>query len=135
MEQRRASTRSRTLLEGQIIFDNRLSRVECTVRDISETGARIVFANPARIPPEFELRIPKKKLVRQARVMWYDGQNYGVMFVEEAGEGLSSALSPTDASEVAPSDIRKILDDTRLQIAQLVGVPLERVKLKLEMDY
>jgi hypothetical protein len=135
MEQRRASTRSRTLLEGQIIFDKRLSRVECTVRDISETGARIIFANPARVPPEFELRIPKRKLARQARVVWYDGQTYGVMFVEPQEGGIAPNSSEITAPGTTAADVRKVVDEARLRIAQLAGLPIDRVRLKLDIDY
>jgi hypothetical protein len=45
MEQRRSS-RNRTLLQGRVVFNNRFSLLDCTVRDLSETGAQIAFAHP-----------------------------------------------------------------------------------------
>lgn len=140
VEQRRASQRSRTLLEGHIVYNNRLSRMECTVRDLSETGARIVFAQPVKVPAEFELQIPKKKLVRRAQVIWYDGQNHGVMFLDSGPEAAADAPSarPGEAKALAQSreasTIPEILDDARHRIARLLGVPVDLIQLKVEID-
>ncbi len=140
VEQRRASPRSRTLLEGHIIYNNRLSRMECTVRDLSETGARIVFAQPVKVPSHFELQIPKRKLVRQAQVMWYDGLNHGVMFLEDkTGQSARKALgakSPASIPSVKKeaASVPDIIEDARQNIARLLGVSVELIQLKLEID-
>ncbi|SCY53762.1 PilZ domain-containing protein [Microvirga guangxiensis] len=128
-EQRRATPRSRTLLEGQIVYNNRLSRMECIVRDLSETGACLVFSQPVKVPREFELQIPKKKLIRHAQIMWYDGQHHGVMFLDEASVAESGAKLPASGSEAA--SVPEILDETRLRIAQLLGVSVDVIQLKL----
>ncbi len=131
-EQRRASPRSRTLLEGQIVYNNRLSRMECTVRDLSETGACLVFAQPVKVPREFELQIPKKKLTRHAQIMWYDGQHHGVMFLDKAPLATSEGELPVRASEAAR--VPEILDEARLRIAQALGVSVDLIQLKLEVS-
>ncbi len=139
VEQRRASPRSRTLLEGHIIYNNRLSRMECSVRDLSETGARIVFAQPVKVPAQFELQIPKRKLIRQAQIMWYDGQAHGVMFLEDA------ASQPVRKAPVAKSQekalvmketasVPDIIEDARHKIARLLGVSVDLIQLRLEID-
>lgn len=140
VEQRRASQRSRTLLEGHIVYNNRLSRMECTVRDLSETGARIVFAQPVKVPAEFELQIPKKKLVRRAQVMWYDGQNHGVMFLDD-GESAANNAPSRSQDEVGAlslsreaSSVPEILDEARQRIARLLGVSADVIQLKVEID-
>ncbi|WP_165820126.1 PilZ domain-containing protein [Microvirga sp. KLBC 81] len=140
VEQRRASQRSRTLLEGHIIYNNRLSRMECTVRDLSETGARLVFAQPVKVPAEFELQIPKKKLARRAQVMWYDGQNHGIMFLDD-GEGAANSVPPhmqSDAGTLSlgreASSVPEILDEARHRIARLLGVSVDVIQLKVEID-
>ena len=38
--EKRKSSRARSLLAGRIIFNNRTSVIDCTVRDISDTGAK-----------------------------------------------------------------------------------------------
>jgi len=136
LEQRRAIPRSRTLLEGHIIYNNRLSRMECTVRDLSESGARLVFAQPVKVPVEFELQIPKRKLSRRAQVIWYDGQHHGVMFLD-MGEGVPSPVQgeakPLTLDQEAPS-VPEILDEARQRIAQLLGVSPTMIHLKVEFD-
>jgi hypothetical protein len=140
VEQRRVSPRSRTLLEGHIIYNNRLSRMECTVRDLSETGARIMFEQPVKVPAQFELQIPKRKLVRQAQVMWYDGQNHGVMFLDdEAGQSIRKALGTKPQGKVLAvrkeaTSVPEVIDDARQNIARLLGVSVDVIQLKLEID-
>jgi hypothetical protein len=83
VDERRSSKRWRTVLRGQIVSDNQLSPVEFTVRDLSDTGARIYFADGAELPTEFRLEIPSRGLRVQSRLMWRRGANYGVMFLEK----------------------------------------------------
>lgn len=140
VEQRRASPRSRTLLEGHIIYNNRLSRMECTVRDLSETGARIVFEQPVKVPAQFELHIPKRKLVRPAQVMWYDGQNHGVMFLDdEAGQPIRMAVAPKPQGRIVAikpevASVPEIIEDARQNIARLLGISVDVIQLRLEID-
>ncbi len=130
VEQRRASPRSHTLLKGHIIYNNQLSRMECTVRDLSETGARLVFAQPVKIPAEFELQVPRKKLVRRAQVMWYDGPNYGIMFVDDAAKARNDSEPPPVAWET--SGVPEVLEEACQRIARILGVPAGAIRLTVE---
>jgi PilZ domain len=141
----RRSNRKRALLSGRIIFNNRCSVIDCTVRDISDTGARIAFAHPVQIPQEFELDIPKRGPAVRARVMWSNGNDHGVSFVAGSGlpansgslersQGLTddgSSARPA-SSPIAPK-IHEIIDEARQRIAHLAGVPAAAVKLKVEI--
>jgi len=82
MDERRSSKRWRTVLAGRISFNNRSSVLDCTVRDLSETGARIYFADASELPASFELEIPNKGVRVQGRVVWSRGANHGVIFRE-----------------------------------------------------
>lgn len=86
MDERRSSPRRRTLLAGRILFNNRSSVRDCTVRDLSDTGAQIYFADASAPPPEFELEIPNRGLRMRSRVAWSQGANHGAQFVEVAKE-------------------------------------------------
>ncbi|WP_243369475.1 PilZ domain-containing protein [Microvirga solisilvae] len=136
LEQRRASPRSRTLLEGHIVYNNRLSRMECTVRDLSDAGARIVFAQPVKVPAEFELQIPKKKIVRRAQVMWYDGQHHGVMFLDESNTAINAPAETGKpvTFDKEDSSVPEILDETRHRIARLLGISADVIQLKIEIE-
>jgi hypothetical protein len=81
-DNRRSSRRWRTVLQAQIVFNNCASILNCTVRDLSDTGARIYFADVSELPPAFDLVIPNRGVRVQARVMWSRGANHGVMFSE-----------------------------------------------------
>jgi hypothetical protein len=148
MEQRRSS-RNRTLLQGRVVFNNRFSLIDCTVRDLSETGAQIAFAHPVTLPSELELEIPRKELSTLARVMWSDGKSHGVMFIKAAHAAISGSASAMSAeleamdelplqqgdnSRSAPT-IQDVLEEARTRIAHLARVPAETVRLKLEVDF
>ncbi len=54
--ERRDSNRQRALKGAQIIFNNRSSAVDCTIRNISQAGARLVFHTSLLLPERFDLR-------------------------------------------------------------------------------
>ena len=107
---KRSSTRKRSLLNARIIFNNRCSVIECTIRDIFETGAKILFAHPHPIPPEFELDIPSRgSSPVRARVMWSNGKECGVLFDSRMEHSGSAGVINTqedpharDSSERSP---------------------------------
>jgi hypothetical protein len=63
---RRSSKRRRTVLRGRVVFNNRSSVLDCTVRDLSDTGAQLTLADVSALPPDFDLEIPGKSLQVQA---------------------------------------------------------------------
>lgn len=139
--ERRSSTRKRSLLNGRIVFNNRCSVIECTIRDISETGAKISFAHPTPIPAEFELDIPSKGSPVRARVMWSNGKECGVLFggrteTSGASRGADTQQTPLASGrteDLVPHEVQTILNEARQRIAQLSGVPVDAVKLTVEI--
>jgi hypothetical protein len=83
MVEKRSSKRWRTVLKARVVFNSRSSVLDCTVRDLSDTGACIYFANVSAIPPEFELEIPNRGVRVYASLVWSRGANHGVMFLEK----------------------------------------------------
>jgi hypothetical protein len=83
VDNRRSSKRWHTVLKALIVSNNQSSPIECTVRDLSDTGARIYFADASAIPPYFELEIPTKGLRIQSRLVWSQGANHGLTFLEK----------------------------------------------------
>ncbi|MXQ10677.1 PilZ domain-containing protein [Microvirga makkahensis] len=140
MNKRRSSNRVRTLLDARVIFNNRFSLIECTVRNLSETGARIAFSHPTEIPPEFELEIPSRKISVKAKAVWSDGKEHGVAFIEGSqGTALGASLPQRIADQgqaesgISKSSVEDILNEARHRIAEAMGIPSETVKLKLEI--
>ncbi len=60
MSEARRSERIRAFLGAKIIFNNRMSIVDCVVRNISATGAKLALAGSLPITGEFALQIPQK---------------------------------------------------------------------------
>jgi hypothetical protein len=91
VNQRRAM-RKRTLLGGKVIFgdDNRMR--DCTIRDISETGAKITMAKGECIPTRVFLMDRRTARVYEARVTWIKAPDFGLGF--DNVYGLDGELPP-----------------------------------------
>ncbi len=116
----------RTLLKGRVVFNNRFSLIECIVRDLSGTGARIAFAHPIDVPREFELEIPSKSLSLWSRVIWSSGREHGVRFD-------IASLNPAEppAQQAVETRIETILDEARRRIAREMDVPVAAINLTI----
>lgn len=79
----RTAVRVRSFLRAEIIHSHGNSRTECTVRDLSDGGARVEAPASVTIPEYFELFIPMRNITRKARMMWRAGNEIGVSFVQE----------------------------------------------------
>ncbi|MBM1172001.1 PilZ domain-containing protein [Microvirga arabica] len=83
--ERRSSARVRTRLTGRVAGEDHVPIVDCLLWDLSATGARLVFPDPAAIPLEFDalefsLQIPEQGASARVRLIWTTGDVYGVMF-------------------------------------------------------
>jgi hypothetical protein len=54
--------------------------VDCTIRNLSASGARIELANPVAVPDAFLLIIKPEILKRTCEVAWREGLRIGVRF-------------------------------------------------------
>ena len=83
MNERRRSSSRASRLRGRLYFDRngRKSR-PCQILDAFYEGARIVVDNPACIPDEVDLYIPKKKRIAHASVRWRHGRKLGLALSE-----------------------------------------------------
>ena len=79
--ERRLKKRWRTVSKGQVVFNNRSSVMDCSVKNLSDIGANLVFPDVSLLPQDFELDIPSRNLRVQARLIWSQGATHGVMFV------------------------------------------------------
>lgn len=77
---RRAAQRHRVLKDGKIVTINYCSVVDCSILDISDSGARIRCADPAAAPAEFRLLIPHDQIIRDAAVVWRLKGQCGIRF-------------------------------------------------------
>lgn len=80
MLQRRTSPRLRTLKAGKIVFNYRRSVIDCTIRNVSETGACVQVPSTAGIPEQFDLLTGAEGVSRTCRVVWTTETQIGVEF-------------------------------------------------------
>jgi hypothetical protein len=79
-EDRRPSTRKPVLLTGIVAFDGGLRSFDCTIRDLSDTGARIVAAKGASIPEAFYLINVRDRMAYEAVLVRNDPGGAGIQF-------------------------------------------------------
>ena len=89
-EQRQAP-RLRSLIGARIVFNNGRATVECLIRDVSETGAKLIVPELIPVPDRFELTIPQKGITRRVRVAWRRATEIGVRFEDEQAPEQASA--------------------------------------------
>jgi PilZ domain-containing protein len=78
MIERRRAPRHRVLKGATVAFDG--IGIDCTVRNLSETGAALDFAGPISVPPSFMLTISSDRLVRRCHPVWSNDSRIGVAF-------------------------------------------------------
>jgi hypothetical protein len=82
-EEPKIAVRQRTFLKGTLYYDNRRASIECVIRDISDSGARLSFDNPVTVPDNVELFIPHKQQTLRARVQRRGPNEIGIAFEVE----------------------------------------------------
>ncbi|MTI17634.1 pilus assembly protein PilZ [Rhodobacteraceae bacterium RKSG542] len=81
--ERRIALRRRTLKEGRIVFgDLHNKTISCTIRDMSDTGARIQVESTQDIPESFYLYIVQSRQRAVVEVRWRTMTSMGVEFFE-----------------------------------------------------
>jgi hypothetical protein len=80
---RRADQRRRTLLAGKIVSGDGFISADCTVRDLSFSGARVKISRIVRLPPPVALMLIRDGLLFDAAVAWRRGDEAGLVFKEQ----------------------------------------------------
>jgi hypothetical protein len=79
MEQRRQA-RARTLKSARILFNDHRSVIDCTVRNLSPTGACLNVASAIGIPERFDVMFDADQSIRPCRMVWHKEKQLGVEF-------------------------------------------------------
>jgi hypothetical protein len=78
MSERRNATRNRTFKAGKIVLNDGRSVIDCTVRNMSGTGASIGVVNAIAVPAEFSLEVDGS--LRSCVVAWRRLDRLGIKF-------------------------------------------------------
>jgi len=81
-QEHRGTQRKRVLKGAVMAFNGRSSTMSCTVRDLSDTGARLRVAPGQAIPSRFDLIVESEGIDVPCTVAWRKGEEIGVSFDE-----------------------------------------------------
>jgi hypothetical protein len=80
-DNRRVTGRRKTLKSAKIIFNKKQSVIDCFVRDISDTGAKLVVSDMVAVPKTFTLVFNDGSSHQCERVRAH-GQELGIRFLK-----------------------------------------------------
>ena len=82
-DQRRVAKRLRVLKSAKLILDDMRS-IDCAVRDISATGAKVLIGSSNNLPATFRLFMVSDSTIRDVEIAWKRHDMIGVNFTSEA---------------------------------------------------
>jgi hypothetical protein len=98
--ERRPCRRKRVLLPAVVLYDEGKQEFDCTIRDLSESGARIAIPNISKFPSHFYLLDIRGRIAYDASVAWC-GKS-------EAGLEFQNILRLTDIVDPALSFLKRV---------------------------
>jgi len=117
--QKRTVVRSKAFLKAQILVQN-LPAMDCVVRNVSLSGARLEVDETFALPREFELELPQRGTVLLCELRWRRNDRVGVRFL-----GPRSPRAPTNQAmeELRSENTRLRRENARLKarIEELTG--------------
>jgi PilZ domain len=78
MDFHRIAPRRRVLKTGSIQFGG--GAIDCSVRNVSETGAALEVVTPLFIPDHFTLFVPSDQVKRPCHIVWRKEKRIGIAF-------------------------------------------------------
>jgi PilZ domain-containing protein len=94
MDERRSVGRTRILRNAEIVVDGRtVTKIQCTLQDVTNTGACLTLASTYRVPDTFELTFDQGRSRRPCRVKWRTGDRLGVSFEQHAENGAAAGVA------------------------------------------
>lgn len=104
MSEQRLEIRQRVFLKGRIVYSGGQSSMDCLVRDMSPTGARVALSETTTLPEVFDLYIPQKERTYRCKLAWRREDGIGITFIDEQAKPVAPAApavadtAGTDAS-------------------------------------
>ena len=80
--ERRGSPRHRVLKSGTLRYNRGYGALECIVRNISDSGARLAFGETAAVPSEFDFWLNGSEAPVRAVVRWRGLEAVGIEFIK-----------------------------------------------------
>lgn len=98
-----SASRGRTFLAGKIIFNFGRSAFDCTVRQLTDSGATVELESTVGIPDQLQLLIVGANQVRACKRLWQSDRQLGLVFEEQRAPNAASPAQ-TDSPERRRTD-------------------------------
>lgn len=85
-DDKRIAARRKVLKTAKIISFDKSTVLTCTIRDLSETGAKLAVEVSSAIPKEFYFYQLSDNSIRDAKLAWRKAGQVGVNFTGPAGQ-------------------------------------------------
>ncbi len=97
--------RHKVLKGARVAFNNEFSAIPCTLRDLSETGCRIIFEGGWFVPDQFMLHVDIDGYKVNCKRVWQRGSECGARFIGEkirTGRARQQVLTPNSEIQDLP---------------------------------
>jgi hypothetical protein len=111
----RRAVRVRAYIGARAIFNNGRSTIDCHIRNISSTGAKLALSSSVGLPGAFLLEVPSRNRTFNAELRWRSEDAVGVEFV-----GLDDLSLGGGAEANELSKLRAENDVLRRRVSELV---------------
>ena len=123
MGERRGLRRSKSFLRGFVYISRKRGALACLIRDLSDSGARIIFSENVTLPDAVELYIPHREQTFRARVQWRRKSEIGLAFAEpargpEAAPTAADVIQRMAMLEAEITSLRAVLKQLRREKSQ-----------------
>jgi hypothetical protein len=99
VNEQRNSQRQRQFLRGFVRVTHNNTTIDCIVRDISDTGAKLRLKYTTPMPEFFELHIPSKGKFANSKLIWKNGCEVGICFDSPCAFGSTSSTGEDEMSD------------------------------------
>ena len=82
-ENPRSSPRNPVFWQARVVCQEQGVTIECRLRNLSETGARLEIDGAVPLPATFDIVAPAKGKTWRARCVWRQGGETGVAFIRD----------------------------------------------------
>ncbi|HEX2725512.1 MAG TPA: PilZ domain-containing protein [Beijerinckiaceae bacterium] len=128
-DNKRISPRLRSFLKGRVIYNGGQTNLECLIRDISSTGARLEFSSSVTLPDRFDLYLPHREETCKAHIQWRRGEEIGVAF-----DSIESAAPPSPAPPAAPAPVQDVAARVQQLEAEAGLTRMLLTQMRAELD-
>jgi hypothetical protein len=117
----RRTERVRTILGARVVFNNGRSSIDCQIRNISDSGARLTLNEGLSLPGTFDLEIPSRNKTLRALLRWRTKDAAGVQFVDETlpPPDPAAALEELSALRAENARLKRRVADLLRRLADL----------------